>query len=94
MAVAVIRDTVANSSLQNILSDRKALKDAVVKACQDAVKGWGIQVETIEISQVLIKSQKFFNYLQTQFRDEENLKAERIRSEINNIMRKERLERE
>jgi hypothetical protein len=50
MAVAVIRDTVANSSLQNILSDRKSLKDAVVKACQEAVKGWGIQVETIEIS--------------------------------------------
>lgn len=80
MAVSVIRDAVANMEIMDILQNRNIIKKRIIEATQIAVKGWGINVETIEISEVRICSGKFFGYLQTRFRDQENLKAERIRS--------------
>lgn len=67
------------------------IKERIIAATQLAVKGWGINVETIEISEVRISSPKFFGYLQTSFRDEENLKAERIRQETENEIKAEEL---
>jgi uncharacterized membrane protein YqiK len=63
MAVSVIRDTVANMGIMEMLQSRNVIKKRIIDATQQAVKGWGINVETIEISEVKISSAKFFGYL-------------------------------
>ena len=45
---------------------------------KDQFKGWGIWLETVEITEVTISSQRLFKDLQAEFRQETTLKAQTI----------------
>ena len=53
---------------------------SVKKEMQNLLTGWGMWLETCEISDVKIASSSLFKNLQTEFREKERQKAEKISS--------------
>ena len=58
---------------------------------QKILTGWGIWLETCEILDVKITSQSLFENFQTQFKEDERMKAEKIVADTNNTTNEENL---
>ena len=69
MSSAVVRSCIANSTIQEMITNRKLLREAIRKEMFDVVKGWGVWLETIEITGVEICSSSLFKDLQTNYRE-------------------------
>lgn len=93
MAVAIIRDRIANLTINDILKNRSKLRGGVKDEMQKVLTGWGIWLETCEIQDVKISSRSLFANLQTEFREAERLKAEKISADTQNILSEENLVR-
>jgi regulator of protease activity HflC (stomatin/prohibitin superfamily) len=81
MCESVLRNLIANSILSEVLRNRKHLRDNMINDLKDQFKGWGIWLETVEITEVKISSDKLFKDLQAEFRQETQLKAQSIELE-------------
>ena len=79
MAESIIRHQIANSSIDEVISQRENLRDKIRTEMQEVVKGWGVWLETVEITDVTILSQALFEDLQAKFRQEARKDAETIR---------------
>ena len=93
MAISIVRDRVANMSLDDILKNRNKLRNGVKEEIQNVLTGWGIWLETVEIQDVKILSSQLFKNLQTEFREKSRQEAEKISAETENTMRQESLVR-
>jgi len=93
MAVAIIRDRIANLTINDILKNRSKLRGGVKEEMQKILTGWGIWLETCEIQDVKISSRSLFANLQTEFREAERLKAEKISADTQNLIKEEGLGR-
>jgi len=69
IAVSIIRDRIANLTLDDILRNRNKLRDGVKDEMQSLLTGWGCWLETCEISDVKIASSTLFGHMQTEFRE-------------------------
>jgi len=49
MAVAIVRDRIANLTINDILKNRSKLRNGVKEEMQKLLTGWGIWLETCEI---------------------------------------------
>jgi regulator of protease activity HflC (stomatin/prohibitin superfamily) len=87
MAVSIIRDRIANMTINDILKNRQKLRNGVKDEMQKVITGWGIWLETCEVVDVKIASRSLFNNLQTEFREKSRQDAEKIQGEINNTIR-------
>ena len=94
VAESIVRNTVANHSINEILSQREMIRQTLKKGIMDAVSGWGMWVETVELTDVKICSRTLFEDLQAKFRQETNLTAERTRLETKQKITEERLQSE
>ena len=63
MAVAIIRDRIANLTINDILKNRSKLRGGVKEEMQKVITGWGIWLETCEIQDVKISSRTLFSNL-------------------------------
>jgi len=79
LAESVIRAQVANSTIKDVLQKRTELRESVRSSIQDVAKGWGIWLETVEITDVHISSKQLFSDMQAPFRQANHLEAENIR---------------
>lgn len=93
MAIAIIRDKIANMTLSDILKNRTKLRDGIKEEMQKILNGWGIWLETCEIMEVKICAKSLFTNLQTEFREQERLKANRISGHTENIISEQNLVR-
>lgn len=93
MAVSVIRDKVANLTINAILRDRNQLRDGIKQNMQEMLTGWGMWLETIEISDVQIVSTSLFRNLQTDFREKMRLHADKIERSTENTIRSQTMEK-
>jgi len=93
MAVSVIRDKVANLTINAILRDRNQLRDGIKQNMQEMLTGWGMWLETIEISDVQIVSGSLFRNLQTEFREKMRLHADKIERSTENTIRSQNMDR-
>lgn len=71
MANAICRSRIANSTIDNVITQRKEIRDTLLRELLDIVKGWGIWIETIEITDVKILSSSLFTNLQSKFREQQ-----------------------
>lgn len=94
MATSIVRDRIANMSLDDILKNRTKLRSGIKEEIQKVLTGWGIWLETVEIQDVRILSAKLFKNLQTEYREKSRQDAERISAGINQKIREEELERD
>lgn len=69
MAVSIVRDRIANMSINDILKNRQKLRNGVKEEIQKVITGWGIWLETCEVTDVVIASKSLFTNLQTEFRE-------------------------
>lgn len=93
MAVSIIRDRIANLTINDILKNRQKLRNGVKDEMQKLLTGWGMWLETCEIQDVKIASRSLFNNLQTEFREKSRQEAEKISAETEDTMRQEALVR-
>lgn len=94
MATSIVRDRIANMSLDDVLKNRSKLRSGVKEEIQKLLTGWGIWLETVEIQDVRIMSSTLFKSLQTEFREKSRQESERISANINQKIREEQLERQ
>ena len=93
MCSSIVRTCIANSTINEILTDRKYIKHIMQKDMFNVVKGWGVWVETFEVTEVQISSQALFRDLQTNFREKIRKDSEickmQFASEISDIQQKQ-----
>jgi len=78
MAESILRAQVANMTISDVLTQRKGMRAAVTGSMMEVVKGWGIWLETLEVTDVKILSKTLFHNMQTQFREDTRLAAEKL----------------
>jgi flotillin len=76
---SIVRNEMANCSLQEVLRERIKLKERMRRELQAQLDGWGIWLESVDLKDVRISSSTLFEDLQAEFRLATNLKAEQIR---------------
>lgn len=79
MAESIIRHQVANSTIAEVIANREALRQKVREEMLGVVKGWGVWLETVEITDVMILSSSLFEDLQAPYRQQTHREAESIR---------------
>eukprot|EP00997_Jenningsia_sp_PLL12_P004326 NODE_1867_length_1046_cov_189.637914_g1518_i0.p1 GENE.NODE_1867_length_1046_cov_189.637914_g1518_i0~~NODE_1867_length_1046_cov_189.637914_g1518_i0.p1 ORF type:complete len:270 (-),score=86.31 NODE_1867_length_1046_cov_189.637914_g1518_i0:236-958(-) len=79
MAESIIRHQVANLNLTEVIANRHLLRNKVRSEMLDVVKGWGMWLETVEVTDVQILSGTVFNDLQSKYRESTHLQAEQKR---------------
>ena len=98
MSSAVVRSCIANSTIQEMITNRKLLREAIHKEMFEVVKGWGVWLETIEITGVTICSSSLFKDLQTNYRETMRQQATlfqmQIKSELEQVQNQNSLTRE
>ena len=75
MASAIIRNQIANSTIDKIIKNREELKHEIMSSLKKVTTGWGVWLETVEITDVKICSGTLFKDLQCKFRKDEEQKA-------------------
>lgn len=60
LSKSIIRDRIANMSINDVIKHRSKLRDGVREEIQKLINGWGIWLETIEILDVRIASNQLF----------------------------------
>jgi len=63
MVVSIIRDRIANMTINDILKNRQKLRNGVKDEMQKVITGWGIWLETCEVVDVKIASKSLFTNL-------------------------------
>lgn len=86
MASAIVRAAIANASISEMLKNREKLRENIRTDMTKVVKGWGVWLETVEITDVTIMSVSLFKDLQANFRESKKRDAEvymmKIESEL------------
>ena len=52
MANAIVRSAIANATINQMLRDRESLRAKIRKEMAEVVQGWGVWLETVEITDV------------------------------------------
>ena len=52
MSSAIVRSCIANSTINDMLTDRENIRNMMQKEMFNVVKGWGVWVETFEVTSV------------------------------------------
>ena len=64
VAEASVRHVIANSSIEEIMTNRTLIRNQIKKGIMEACEGWGVWCETVEIKTVSICSRQLFEDLQ------------------------------
>lgn len=87
MASAIVRNQIANSTIDEIIKNRQKLREAIKKEMDEVVTGWGVWMETIEITDVKILSGSLFKDMQCTFREDQNKTATLQKLEVDQEIR-------
>lgn len=82
MASSIVRDAIANSTIRDMLTSREQLRESIRTQIGKVVKGMGVWIETVEITDVTISSTSLFKDLQANFRENMKRDAEVYRMEV------------
>jgi flotillin len=91
MTNGIVRHKIANSTIDHILKNRDKLREELKKELNESVNGWGVWLETVEITDVKILSGSLFKNLQTEFREAQRQKAEIIKMRTENELKEKKL---
>ena len=67
---AIVRNHIANSSIDEIIKNRDQIRSLILETLMPLTKGWGIWLETVEITDVQILSYQLKRDLQCVFRED------------------------
>jgi len=78
---SVLRNIVSRKSLEEVMTQRQQMREDARNQVLEITKGWGIWIETVEITDVRVMSKALFKNMQAEFRSATKLKAEKIEME-------------
>lgn len=64
----VLRNIIANSTIDEVMKNRDHMRNNMHAELNEQFKGWGIWLESVEITDVKISSERLFKDLQAEFR--------------------------
>jgi flotillin len=70
MCSSILRAQISNSTIQEVIKNRQELREKIIKDMSEIVKGWGVHLETVEVTDVRILSGTLFSNMQTKFREQ------------------------
>ena len=76
MAAAVVRNEIANTTINEIMKNRDYLRKQIRSKIGKVAHGWGIWLETVEITDVKIQSRSLYQDMQCDFREDQRKNAE------------------
>jgi hypothetical protein len=79
MSNSIVRHRIANSSIEDILTKRDEIRKEIKDQMNKIVNGWGVWLESVEITDVRVLSKTLFNNLQVEFREANRQAAEIIK---------------
>eukprot|EP00605_Chrysophyceae_sp_TOSAG23-4_P002226 GSChrysophyteH1.ASY1.ANO1.2469.1 assembled CDS len=92
VATSIIRVAIAQMSLHQCLTNRDEIRAACRAKMMEQLVGWGVWLETIEITDMLVASRHLFEDMQCEFRNDQRIKAERIRLSTERTLQKEKID--
>lgn len=63
MSNSIVRHRIANSSIETILTKRDEIRQEIKDQMNKIVNGWGVWLESVEITDVRVLSKTLFNNL-------------------------------
>lgn len=93
IASSIIRDRIANMTIQEILKNRALLREGVKEAIQKLGTNWGIWLETCEVTDVKILSSTLFENLQQEFKEQSRLESTKIQARTQQMIDNDNLVR-
>ena len=76
MCSSILRASNSNSTINEVIKNRHELREKLMKEMSDVVKGWGVHLETVEVTDVKILSSTLFANMQTKFREQNRKTAD------------------
>lgn len=70
------------------MKEREVLVKAIKEEMQKVCTGWGVYLEAVEISEVLVSSSPLFKHLQADFRENIHQHAEMIKMSVDTELSK------
>lgn len=83
---SIVRNMVSNLTIQEVLTQRDTLRKSAREQLTEITKGWGIWIETVEITDVRISSSSLFSNLQAEFRQKTRMEAEQIQMQTDKTL--------
>lgn len=77
--------------METLLRKRTSIKDTIIKQVQEKATGWGVWIETIELTEMTIMSASLFTDMQQKFRSTKHVIAEQQRLDVDNKVEDMRL---
>merc|ERR1719215_2578497 len=94
MTSAIVRNQIANSTIDKVIKDRQALKEQIMAEMNEFVSGWGVHLATVEVCDVKILSSGLFKDMQSKFREENVKKATLEKMVVSNSLYFEKLQKD
>lgn len=91
LAQSVVREAIANNTIDNIIKNRSLLTDKIRKDLAPICKGWGMFLERVDIRDVKICSGQLFSDIQSEFRLNQRKEAEIKTITSTNFLNKEKM---
>lgn len=91
MASAIVRGRIANSTIDEILQKREELREAIRLEMSSVTTGWGVWLETVEITDVKIASGSLFKDMQCKFREDNKKNASLLQLDVDNALKLEEI---
>uniref|UniRef100_A0A7R9Z7Q2 Band 7 domain-containing protein n=1 Tax=Chlamydomonas euryale TaxID=1486919 RepID=A0A7R9Z7Q2_9CHLO len=76
MCESIIRSAVASMTIDEVMRNRDAMRDKVKHDMGSIVQGWGVWLETVEVTEVTVCSKSLFDDMQVEFRQQSRQAAE------------------
>lgn len=94
LAESVVRHEVSNKTVEAMISERETVIQSMREQLQKTVGDWGITIDTIEFTEVWVRSKELFQSLQAEYRNEMRRQAAISDAETNRSIAEKRLETE
>lgn len=94
LAESVVRHEVSNKTVDEMISERESVIQSMKTQLQETVRDWGLEIDTIEFTEVWIRSRELFESLQAEYRNEMRLKAANSNAVTDRAIAERRIESE
>jgi regulator of protease activity HflC (stomatin/prohibitin superfamily) len=91
LAESVTRNAVANMHLEEALRDRRSIIERLKAEIDAVVRGWGVEVASIEIVDIRIASKEVFGQMQARFREQLRQEAKGLQIAADEEIRQQQL---
>jgi regulator of protease activity HflC (stomatin/prohibitin superfamily) len=94
LAESVVRHEVSNKTVDEMISERESVIQSMKTQMQATVRDWGLEIDTIEFTEVWIRSRELFESLQAEYRNEMRMKAANSNAVTDRSIAERRIESE